>query len=118
MRCGVAILFAAIVQLAVASEPGDGPKVIINVSKIRPLVSSPLPQYPKEAVKNHWGGFGIFEVHFRQTDGTASAVFVLLSTNHKILDDAAKTALMRWRCWSGNTRVAMVPVTFAAGKQK
>jgi len=97
------------------AEPAktDEPRVIMDVSKAKFLVYSPPPQYPSEARKNHWGGFGIFEVQLRH--GVASAVFVTLSTGHKVLDNAATTALRQWRSWKDHPRAVMVPITFAPG---
>ena len=59
----------------------------------------------------------IFEVQFRR-NGTASAVFVTLSTGYKVLDDAARVALRQRRGWKIGPRVAMVPITFASGREK
>ena len=101
---------------AVLAE-SDEAKVIMDVSKMKGLVYSPPPQYPSEARKNHWGGFGIFEVQFRR-NGSVSAVFVTLSTGHKVLDNAATIALRQWRGWKVGPRVAMVPIAFASGREK
>lgn len=96
----------------------DGPRVVVNMGKTRGLVYSPSPEYPKEAIKKHWGGSGLFEVQFRR-DGLASAVFVTLSTGHKVLDDAVTSTLRQWRSWKGYSFiVAAVPVTFTPGDEK
>jgi hypothetical protein len=63
------------------------------------------------ARNNHWGGSGLFEVHFRRE--VAVGVFVTMSTGHKVLDDAALAALRQWRSWKDIVRVMMVPITFA-----
>lgn len=78
---GCGTLFAAL--------PGDThePRVIVNMGTTRGLVFSPTPEYPGEALKKHWGGSGLFELQFRR-DGLASAVFVTLSTGHKVLADS------------------------------
>ena len=94
------------------------PKVIVDTSKARGLVYAPVPEYPKEARKNHWGGFGIFEVQFRR-DGLVHAVFVTMSTGHKVLDDATVSTLRQWRSWKGYKMIAlMVPITFALGDKE
>jgi len=58
------------------AAPADSPepRVILNMRKAKGLAYSPTPEYPKEALRKHWGGFGIFEVQFRR-DGLPSAVF-------------------------------------------
>ena len=94
------------------------PKVIVNTSKARKVVYAPVPEYPKEARKNHWGGFGIFEVQFRG-DGLVHAVFVTMSTGHKVLDDTTVSTLRQWRSWKGYRMIAvMVPIIFAPGDKE
>jgi hypothetical protein len=102
--------------VSAAPANSDEPKVIMDVSKAKYIVYSPLPQYPEQARKNHWGGFGIFEVQFRH--GVASAVFVTLSTSTRYWMDAAVVALRQWRSWKDRPRVTMVPITFASGGEK
>ena len=111
----VALMFAAMLELAAAPR-SDGPKVTVDLSKMKGLTYSPLPKYPKEARQHSWGGLGIFELHFKG-DGTVSGVLVLLSTDHKLLDEAAKAAVTQWRCKPGSPRVAMVTVFFQTGAQ-
>jgi len=62
------------------------------------------------------GGTGFFEVQFR--GGNAVGVFVTMSTGHKVLDDAALTALRQWHSWKDIVRVMMVPITFSVGAEK
>ncbi len=116
------ILFVLVVAapriLSAAAAESQQPRVFMNISKTKGLVYSPAPEYPKEALKNHWGGFGIFEVQFRG-DGLVHAVFVTLSTGHKVLDDATVSTLRQWRSWKGYKMiVAMVPITFAPSGEK
>ena len=102
-------------MFSAASAGNSEPRVLVNTSKMRGLVYAPAPEYPKEALKNHWGGFGIFEVQFRG-DGLVHAVFVTMSTGHKVLDDTTVSTLRQWRSWKGYRMIAaMVPVTFAVG---
>jgi TonB family protein len=102
------------------AAPADSPepRVILNMRKAKGLAYSPTPEYPKEALRKHWGGFGIFEVQFRR-DGLPSAVFVTLSTGHKELDESVTSTLRQWQSWKGyRSIVMMVPVTFAPGEAK
>ena len=78
----------------------SGPRVIMNLKKVKGLYYSPAPEYPEEALEKHWGGSGLFEVQFRR-EGRVWAVFVTLSTGHKILDDAVVATLHQWRSWKG-----------------
>ena len=94
-----------------------GPRVIMDMKKVRGLYYSPAPEYPKEALKKHWGGSGLFEVQCRR-DGKVWAVFVTLSTGHKILDDATVAALHQWRSWKGYKLVVFaVPIMFDPGNR-
>lgn len=119
----LALLIAALFlilgsQILAAPADSHEPAVILNMSKAKGLVYSPTPGYPKEALRKHWGGSGIFEVQFRR-DGLPSAVFVTLSTGHKELDESVTSVLRQWRSWKGyRIIVMMVPVTFASGEAK
>jgi len=87
----------------------------MHAKDMKGLEYAPAPEYPKEALKKHWGGFGIFEVQCRR-DGKVWAVFVTLSTGHKVLDDAAVATLHQWRSWKGYKLVVFpVPITFDPG---
>ena len=87
----------------------------MNMGKTRGLVFSPAPEYPKEALQKHWGGWGLFEVQFRR-EGVPSAVYVTLSTGHKVLDDSVVRTLRQWRSWKGyRFMVYAVPITFSTG---
>jgi TonB family protein len=116
----IAALFLLLVSQISWAAPADSPepRVILNMGKAKGLVYSPTPEYPKEALKKHWGGLGIFEVQFRR-DGLPSAVFVTLSTGHKELDESVTSTLRQWRSWKGYRGIVMmVPVTFAPGEVK
>jgi hypothetical protein len=106
------IVVAGLGSMSAPAE-SDEPKVVMDVSKAKFIVYSPAPQFPKAALINHLGGSGIYEVQFRR--GVASAVFVTMSTGHKVLDDAAIVALRQWRSWKDVSRVMMVPITFVSG---
>jgi hypothetical protein len=108
----VLLVSAGLGSVSAVAADNSEPKVIMDVSKAKYIVYSPAPQYPKVARINHLGGFGIYEVQFRR--GVASAVFVTMSTGHKVLDDAAVVALRQWRSWKDVSRVMMVPITFAS----
>jgi hypothetical protein len=76
---GPALLFGSRKNLPAAPSPTptQAPKVILDTTKAKGLVYAPIPEYPNEALKNHWGGFGIFEVQFRR-DGKPWAVYVTM----------------------------------------
>jgi len=102
-------------RLLAAPAENKEPRVIMDVHKIRPLTYSPTPEYPKEARRNHWGGSGLFEIHFRR-DGLVSATFVILSTGHKVLDDAVTSTLRQWHSWKGYKAIVVaVTIRFVPG---
>lgn len=111
----ITIFLAISRPLIAAPAESHQPQVIMNMKKARCLVYSPTPEYPTEALQKHWGGSGLFEVQFRR-DGQISAVFVTLSTGHKVLDDAVTRTLHQWRSWKGYRFIMVaVPVTFTPG---
>ena len=118
-RLILAILASLMMGSATGAPPESvAPKVVVHIGKTRGLVYSPTPGYPKEAIKRHWGGLGLYEIHFRG-DGLVSAVFVTLSAGHKVLDDAVVSTLHQWRYWKGYRGVVLaVPVTFVSGDNK
>jgi TonB family protein len=92
----IVLAFAPISQVA-AAKSSHRPRVYVDASLIDGLVAAPVPNYPVEAVKKDWSGFGVFELRFRP-DGTVKDVVTLLTTEHELLDDTARAALWQWRC--------------------
>jgi TonB family protein len=75
-------------------------------------VATPQPNYPLAARRQHWTGAGVFVCHIRP-DGTVASVDVRRSTGHQVLDQAAITALQRWRFQPGKIESPInVPVDF------
>jgi len=72
------------------------------------------PRYPAQARARHWTGAGLYELSVRP-DGTVSDVHVLKSTGHVVLDEEAKTTLLKWRFYPGRLTRVKVPLTFAIG---
>jgi TonB family protein len=75
-------------------------------------ISKPQPVYPLAARKQHWTGAGTFVCHIRP-DGAVASVDVRRSTGHQVLDQAAITALQRWRFQPGKVEGPInIPVVF------
>jgi TonB family protein len=72
---------------------------------------APPPQYPFVARARHWTGAGLFACNVRP-DGTVASVHVLRSTGHDELDEAAISALRRWKFRPGDLHVIRIPMTF------
>ena len=92
----VVFAFAAIAQVA-AAKSSQRPRVYADASLIDGLTAAPVPNYPAQAATKNWTGLGVFELRFRP-DGAVQEVVTVLTTEHPLLDDAARAALRRWRC--------------------
>ena len=57
---------------------------------------NPEPEYPNLAADRGWTGKVLLQVHVL-ADGTAGAVKIKKSSGYKILDDAAATAVNKWK---------------------
>jgi len=67
------------------------------VSEATPLEFVNLaPEYPALARRRGWEGLVVLQVRVEK-DGTPSAVVILESSGHNILDRAAQEAIQRWR---------------------
>ncbi|PYJ69243.1 MAG: hypothetical protein DME76_09670 [Verrucomicrobia bacterium] len=56
---------------------------------------------------------GLFGLIVDKPTGKVTSVRVLVSTGHRILDDATRQALLGWQFKSGFVDRTLVPVTFA-----
>jgi protein TonB len=72
------------------------------------------PRYPFEARARHWTGAGLYELSVRP-NGTVSDVRVLKSTGHTVLDEEARTAVVKWLFYPGRFTRVTVPLTFSIG---
>jgi TonB family protein len=77
----------------------------------RRVLYAPPPKYPFVARARHWTGAGLFACNLR-ADGTVASVDVARSTGHDVLDDAATSALRRWKFPPGGSHVVRIPLTF------
>ena len=82
------------------------------------VIFAPAPVVPLEARLKHLGGSGVCAVAIRP-DGSVSRAWMLVSTGHQILDDAATNAFSRWRFVPGATRPRIkIPITFSGNSEK
>jgi TonB family protein len=80
-------------------------------AKMEAVVYTESPTYPAEAQTRHWAGNGRFALTIRP-DGSVDSVKVLKSTGHSLLDEAAITALRRWRFRPGSIKLVRVPLVY------
>ena len=105
----VAICLAWIVS---GSAQTPTPAIVVRDAKDLPAyaINFPKPEYPYALRSRRIGGKGVFLLHIRR-DGTVESVDTLISTSHVELDNAAKSAFIKWRFRPGPTK-AKVPITF------
>lgn len=96
-----------------AGKPSGRPRVYVDASLISGLVVAPVPNYPKIAVREGWGGLGVFELRFRR-DGSVKEVTTLLTTEHQLLDETARASLAKWRCRPGSLSSGRLTISFSS----
>jgi len=105
------VLIAALLLSAASSGNAQAPN---SAHAKRRVLYAPPPQYPLVARARHWTGAGLFACNLRP-DGTVVSVDVVRSTGHDVLDDAATSALRRWKFPSGGSHVIRIPLSFTIG---
>ena len=109
------ILVIALVSSLFASAEPAKPTVIVNLNDHKGLTITLVPGYPEEARKNGLGGTGLYQLHFNG-NGVVTGLEVLISTEHKLLDQTATAALRQWRCRPGALSEARITMVFRANK--
>src|SRR5207253_11130702 len=71
------------------------------------------PKYPLAARREHLTGAGLFFLEIDTISGAVTHVTVSKSTGHTILDEAAISALQRWRFAPHSAVEVSVPITFS-----
>jgi protein TonB len=76
---------------------GDTEQTVVaaKADKLPWIISSPAPEYPRQARRNGW--IGRVSVHVLITEkGTVQQTEIISSSGHTELDEAALTALRKW----------------------
>jgi TonB family protein len=94
------------------AKASDRPTVYVDASFVKDFVVAPVPNYPMEALEKKWGGLGVFELRFRP-DGTVKDVVTLMTTDHELLDQTARSALRQWRCKPGTSSSGRLTMLFS-----
>jgi TonB family protein len=79
--------------------------------KMEPIWYAPKPEYPSEAMKNHFEGAGLFELHIRP-DGKVESVNIIKSIGHSVLDQAAIKAFRQWTFRPRSIGVVRIPIEY------
>jgi TonB family protein len=85
---------------------------IASVPSKNHSIYAPRPDYPLEARRQHLTGSAILILHIDKPSGTVTSIDVAKSTGHKILDDAATGAFLRWRFKPGLYTKIKVPIRY------
>lgn len=101
----------AIVFLIIACVTADARRISAE-ERDAMFVRMVRPEYPPVARGRNQEGTGLFRLHINER-GTVTAVTVLTSTGHPILDTEAVETLKRWVAIRGERREVDVPVVFA-----
>jgi TonB family protein len=89
-----------------------------SVTERHPAVFAPRPDYPLEARQQHLIGSAILILHIDKPSGTVTSIEVAKSTGHKILDEAATRAFLRWRFKPGLYTKVKVPIRYTMTGRK
>ena len=108
----IVVCFLTFIAQAATAKSSQRPRVYVDASLVKDLVSTPVPNYPLDALHKKWGGFGVFELRFRP-DGTVRDVVTLLTTEHPSLDQTARDALRQWRSKPDGYRSARLTIHFS-----
>jgi TonB family protein len=76
------------------------------------IVEKQMPNYPIEARRLRFEGEGFFRLHINNKTGSVDSVSTVISTGHKMLDEAAISALKHWRFKPETIQLDTIPVRF------
>jgi TonB family protein len=124
MRSCPLLLFLAIVAVATSAFGADSTIAIWSDDHISTLsdeeltryaIVSPSASYPEAAQKAKMSGSGLYELKINKA-GTATAVAIVKSSGSPVLDQAARSAFLKWRFKPGVFRSVRVPVTWSVNR--
>jgi TonB family protein len=76
------------------------------------VLSTPRPDYPIKARRDHITGSGIAELEVDRATGQVTRVRMALSTRSALLDQAAMSAFQNWRFKPGSIARVRIPISF------
>jgi TonB family protein len=82
---------------------------------VRYAAASPGAGYPEAAQKAKLTGSGLYELQINK-DGRTTAVTIVKSSKSAVLDQAAKSAFLKWRFRPGVFTRVRVPVTWSVNR--
>jgi TonB family protein len=81
----------------------------------RNAISSPPAPYPEEAQKRNLTGNGLYELRVAK-DGKVSQVAIVKSAGNRVLDQAARSAFLKWRFKPGVFVKVQIPVSWSVNR--
>jgi TonB family protein len=82
---------------------------------VRYATASPGAAYPEAAQKAQLSGSGLYELQVNKA-GVTTAVTVLKSSGKPVLDQAARSAFLKWRFTPGVFSRVRVPVSWSVNR--
>jgi TonB family protein len=82
---------------------------------VRYALASPGAGYPEAAQKNKVSGSGVYELRIDKA-GKTTAVAVVKGSGSPILDQAAKSAFVKWRFKPGIFERVRIPVSWSVNR--
>jgi protein TonB len=82
---------------------------------MRYAISSPGVGYPEEAQKAKTAGSGLYELRINKS-GNTTEVVIVKSSGSRVLDQAARNALMKWRFKPGVFVRIRLPVSWSVNR--
>lgn len=103
----------------VASMPAmqAAPRSLVDPLRENFISVEPRPQYPFEAKRLYLSGSGVYRAYIN-ANGKVTAVGVVKSSGHRILDEAVVQAAIRWKAKPGRKREVDFPATFVTPPRK
>lgn len=122
LRCVVSIAFMAlVVPLVSAAEAtiavwSDGhTSQVSDEELVRYALASPGAGYPEAAQAQKISGSGVYELQINKS-GKTTAVAIVKSSGSPILDQAAKSAFLKWRFKPGVFSRIRIPVRWSVNR--
>ena len=81
----------------------------------RYAIASPGAGYPEAAQKANLSGSGLYELQLNKA-GKTTAVAIVKSSKSAVLDQAARSAFLKWRFKPGVFRSVRIPVSWSVNR--
>lgn len=111
--CSASAAFAA--EKTIADWSDGHTSALSDEELTRYAVASPSAGYPEAAQKAGMTGSGLYELQINKA-GTTTGVAVVKSSGSAVLDQAARSAFLKWRFKPGVFSRVRVPVSWSVNR--